>query len=301
MRGGEGTSLKDKTFIVDDGGDWQVFNLLKEGCVGVPLVSRSKFRTVSYADELHIHSRFVEIFFCMRGCVRYRIADGEVRILPGQVFASRPDQPHSRVSSPKGMCLYRAVISVPPPPDGILGLPPPESRFLERAFMGFKQRVSQASVRVRPAFERLFAVCETTAPGTAERRLNIKSAALELLLALAETLRHPQRTQSFSSPKVEAIVQRITEDPAAEYSVAGLAREAALSPVALNNAFKRITGLTPHAYLLDMRVQCARSELERGASISMVAAKYRFPSASHFATVFRRIVGCSPRECRKIS
>ena len=278
-----------------------MFDLLKDGCAGLPLVSRSKFRTVSYIDELHVHSRFVEIFFCMKGCVRYETVHGEMRILPGQVFASRPDQPHSRISSPKGMCLYRAVISVPPPPGGILDLSPPESRFLERAFMDFKQRVSQASARVRPAFERLFAVCETMTPGTAERRLNIKSAALELLLALAETLRHPQRTQFFSSPKVEAVIRRITEDPTAEYSVAALAREAALSPVALNNAFKRLTGLTPHAYLIDMRVQSARKELERGAAISVVAAKYRFPSPSHFATMFRRIVGRSPRDCRKMS
>lgn len=51
-----------------------------------------------------------------------------------QVFASRPDQPHSRISSPKGMCLYRVVISVPPPSGGILGLPPEDSRFIERAF-----------------------------------------------------------------------------------------------------------------------------------------------------------------------
>ena len=293
--------MKDKPLIFDDGGEWQVFDLLKEGCAGVPLVSRSKFRAVSYVDELHVHSSFVEIFFCMKGCVRYETADGEMRILPGQVFASRPDQPHRRISSPKGMCLYRAVISVPLPRDGILDLPPSESRFLERSFRGFIRRVSQASVRVRPAFERLFTVCETMTPGTVERRLNIKSSALELLLALAETFQHPQREQPFSRPKVEAIIQRITEDPTADYSVPGLAREAALSPVALNNAFKRITGFTPHAYLLDRRVQNARRDIERGASIPMVAAKYRFPSASHFATVFRRIVGCSPRDCRKMS
>lgn len=290
--------MKDKPLIYDDGGEWQVFDLHREGCDGIPLVSRSKFRSVSYIDELHVHSRFVEVFFCMKGCVRYETEDGEVRILPGQVFASRPDQPHSRISSPKGMCLYRAVVSVPPPPGGILDLPPKDSRFIERAFMCFPERVSNASLRVRPAFERLFAACEEGRRGTAERRLNVKAAALDLLLALAETLRRPQRTTAYSSPKVEAIVKRIAMEPAEDYSVPSLAKEAKLSPVALNAAFKRLTGLTPHAYVLDMRVQCARRDLERGESIPVVAAKYRFPSAAHFATVFRRIIGCPPRDCR---
>ena len=293
--------MKDKPFIFDDGGEWQVFDLLKEGCAGVPHVARFKFRTVGHLDELHIHSRFIEIFFCMKGCVHYETEEGEVRILPGQVFVSRPDQPHRRVSSPKGMIFYRAVISVPQPRGGILGLPPAESRFFERAFMGFTQRVANASLRVRPAFERLFAACESDFSGTVERRLNIKAATLELLLALTETLLRSRKTQIFSCSRVEAIVQRMKEDPTAEYSIATLAHETALTPVALNSAFKRLTGLTPHAFLLDMRVQCARRELERGASISMVAAKYRFPSASHFATMFRRIIGRSPRDCQKPS
>ena len=43
--------MNDKPLIFDDGGEWQVFDLLKEGCAGVPLVSRSKFRAVSYVDD----------------------------------------------------------------------------------------------------------------------------------------------------------------------------------------------------------------------------------------------------------
>ena len=59
-------TMKDKPLIYDDGGEWQVFDLHREGCDGIPLVSRSKFRSVSYIDELHVHSRFVEVYWLAR-------------------------------------------------------------------------------------------------------------------------------------------------------------------------------------------------------------------------------------------
>ena len=287
-----------KSLCHDDGGEWQVFDLRDDRCDGLPLVARSKFRHVCYGDELHVHRRCVEIFLCLKGSVSYETADGEARILPGEIFLSRPDQPHRRISSPKGMCLYRAIFGLPPPSGRVLGLTREETRFIVEAFMGFGRRTARASARARAAFERLFKVCETERRGTAGRRLNVKSAALELLLALVEVLQRPLPDQDYSCPKVEAIVRRIEADPSADYSVPFLAREAALSPVALNDAFKRLTGLTPHAYLLDVRVRRARAELERGHAIAAVAVKYRFPSPAHFATVFRRIVGLSPRDCR---
>ena len=293
-------SCKVKSLGHDDGGEWQVFDLRRDLCDGLPIVARSKFRQVCYGDEMHVHRHCVEIFLCLKGSVSYETADGEVRILPGEIFLSSPDQPHRRISSPKGMCLYRAIFGLPRPSGRILGLTREETRFIVQAFMGFGRRTASASARVRSAFERLFKVCETERRGTAGRRLNVKSAALELLLALVETLQSPSPCTDYSCPKVEAIVRRIEEEPSADYSVPFLAREAALSSVALNNAFKRLTGLTPHAYLLDVRVRRARADLERGQAIAAVAAKYRFPSPAHFATIFRRIVGLSPRDCREL-
>jgi len=296
--------LKVKPLIFGDGnewdasGEWQNFDLRKDRCDGLPLVARVKFRSVCYGDEMHIHGNFVEIFLCLKGCVHYETESGLMRILPGQIFMSRPDQPHRRVSSPKGTCLYRAAFAAPKPPGRILGLSQAESRFFARTFMEFPRRVSTASNRVRTAFERLFAACDAERPGTTIRRLCVKSAALELLLALAETVRSQDQSPPYSNAKVEEIVRQIEKAPEADYSIPFLANAAALSSVALNDAFKRLTGLTPHAYLLDVRARRAREDLERGHAIAVVAAKYRFPSPAHFSTVFRRIFGLSPRDCK---
>ena len=75
-----------------------------------------------------------------------------------------------------------------------------------------------------------------------------------------------------------------------------LARRAALSAVAFYVAFKRATGLPPHAFLLDLRVKAAARDLKSPeVSVADVAKHYGFSSPQHFATAFKRIMGVSPR------
>ncbi len=65
-------------------------------------------------------------------------------------------------------------------------------------------------------------------------------------------------------------------------------------------AFKATTGMTPHAYLTNLRIAKASEQLRlRESSITEVALACGFSSPGHFSTVFRRIVGVSPSEYRK--
>ena len=132
------------------------------------------------------------------------------------------------------------------------------------------------------------------------RRLKMKSAALELLLSLAELPELPPSPRGRPNAKVKAIVKRMEEEPEKNYPVEELAAEAALSSVAFIDAFKRATGFTPHAYLIDVRIRRAREMLANSTiSVAAVANRFRFSSPQHFATVFRRITGFSPTDCRR--
>ena len=97
------------------------------------------------------------------------------------------------------------------------------------------------------------------------------------------------------SAKVKEIARRIAEHPENEYPVAALAAEAALSSFAFTEAFKRETGLTPHAYLVDQRVRRACDDLKahRG-SIRRISMKWRFSSPQHMSAAFKRILGVTP-------
>ncbi len=122
-----------------------------------------------------------------------------------------------------------------------------------------------------------------------------KSAALELFVALTEAPSIAPSAKGRPNGKLKAVIAQMEAHPERDYPVERIAAEAAMSPVLFTDAFKRATGLTPHAFLLDVRVARAREELTRsGRSIAAVAERYHFPSARHFATMFRRIVGMSP-------
>ena len=73
-----------------------------------------------------------------------------------------------------------------------------------------------------------------------------------------------------------------------------------LSVSHFSRAFRRSTGLAPHAWLLHVRVEAAKVMLrQREASLSMIALACGFADQSHFTRVFTRRVGLSPGAWRK--
>jgi AraC-like DNA-binding protein len=81
---------------------------------------------------------------------------------------------------------------------------------------------------------------------------------------------------------------------AEEVELAELARVARLSRAHLIRAFKRETGLTPHAYQIDRRFRAAKRGLERGEAPSAVAAACGFFDQSHLNRVFKARMGVTP-------
>ncbi|MGB1289003.1 MAG: helix-turn-helix domain-containing protein, partial [Aggregatilineales bacterium] len=73
-----------------------------------------------------------------------------------------------------------------------------------------------------------------------------------------------------------------------------LAAEAHLSPYHLLRVFQRETGLSPHKYLTNIRIQKARTFLESGMSPIEVATLTGFTDQSHLTRWFKRIVGITP-------
>ncbi|MGO4175231.1 AraC family ligand binding domain-containing protein [Bosea sp. TAF32] len=79
-----------------------------------------------------------------------------------------------------------------------------------------------------------------------------------------------------------------------DLSLADLARLTGLPRHHLIRAFRQETGLTPHAYLVDVRVRRARERLRRGEMPGDVAAATGFCDQPHLTRAFKARFGVTP-------
>lgn len=96
------------------------------------------------------------------------------------------------------------------------------------------------------------------------------------------------------------VVDAIRDDPARAWAAADMAALAGTSVRRLQEGFREWVGCSPTEHLVGVRLQRARADLENdGLSVSDVAARWGFSSASRFAAAYRRRYGCSPSDARR--
>ena len=99
---------------------------------------------------------------------------------------------------------------------------------------------------------------------------------------------------------VARLVRTIQHDAAAPHDLRALARAARLSPYHFLRVFQAVTGVTPHQYILRLRLQQAAVRLRaESAKIVDVAFDCGFGDLSNFNRMFRAEFGVSPRIWRR--
>jgi AraC family transcriptional regulator len=103
------------------------------------------------------------------------------------------------------------------------------------------------------------------------------------------------------APKVlMRAIERLRSESDADVSLAALAAEAGLSRFHFCRAFKESTGLSPHAWLRQHRLEQAMQMLrETDASVVTVAAALGYASQTAFAAAFKRLTGDTPTDWRR--
>ena len=115
------------------------------------------------------------------------------------------------------------------------------------------------------------------------------------LLALAAQLVQPvPRGRPALVAGVLAARERIDDDPATPLTLADMAAAAGLGRYQFLRAFTRLTGLPPHAYLLQRRVQQARGLVRGGMALADAAMASGFADQSHMTRCFTRSFGLTP-------
>jgi AraC-like DNA-binding protein len=157
-------------------------------------------------------------------------------------------------------------------------------------------RIQQVSARFDTAIQSLRcpAGCSGAAPG--DRVLYTHGRQRE-----ADAQRKARKPQNGLAPvRLRRVREYIDAHLSEKMSLVTLARIACLSPNYFASAFKASTGLPPHRYVLQRRIEKAKELLsDKSLSVSEVVYMLGFPSQSHFTTTFRKLTGETPGAYRE--
>lgn len=104
----------------------------------------------------------------------------------------------------------------------------------------------------------------------------------------------------FADPHLARALTAFHRAPAADWTVASLAREAGLSRTGFAERFSERLGVTPIAYVTSWRMQIAREGLAaRRLSVAEAAQVSGYDSESAFSRVFKKEIGVSPAAFRQ--
>lgn len=103
-----------------------------------------------------------------------------------------------------------------------------------------------------------------------------------------------------SEEQIEAMMKRIRENLAEKYTLADMATECCLSEVYFSNLFKKVSGMSPTNYIVQVRMEKA-CELMSSTEWRMVkiARQVGYSDYQYFTKVFKKVIGQTPGEYRE--
>jgi AraC-like DNA-binding protein/mannose-6-phosphate isomerase-like protein (cupin superfamily) len=243
-------------------------------------------------------------FWC-RGTEHFAGKDDIVAIPPeevhtGSVGSGVDTLSYLAVYLPVGLAVMHAESA------GLRGGKPPEfgsvlfrNAVVRRAFEALNKAVCTADVS-----------CHGNIRGRADGMGALDEAAAEeaVCVAIEELIRghaerrapnetlHPRRGIARESRVVE-IIRSVIQDSYAsadQTSLHVLAERAGVTPFRVIRAFREATGLAPHHYLIQVRVERARQLLAGGTIPSVTALMTGFADQSHLTYHFKKHLGITP-------
>ncbi len=129
-------------------------------------------------------------------------------------------------------------------------------------------------------------------PLTVEDRMLLKAYLLEILSRLLQ-MEEMEEERRYST-EINKFVEYVIENYSQNIDVNKKALELGFSPNFFQKIFKKETGVTPFAYLQQIRIEEAKILLVQGIQVKEVAKRVGYSDPLYFGKVFKKKVGVSP-------
>jgi AraC-like DNA-binding protein len=251
---------------------------------GVAGVEALHARFVHHAYRPHSHPTWT-VAVVERGAARFALDATQQRAAEGELFVLEPEAVHTgRAAVPEGW-TYKVLYIEP----GILHDWAERDGAMPRA----ARWVVFRDAALRAALHRAHAALAVAPSGLA-----VDEALLDAVAALRPHLRPGPPAAAARGRTEHAAVRRAHDHLRDRWddrvTLAELSAVAGLSRFELVRRFRLQTGVTPHAFQINLRIEHARRQLAAGVPPAEVAAICGFADQPHLGRVFKRAVGVSP-------
>lgn len=235
------------------------------------------------AFDRHTHEQF-GVGLVMHGAQRSASGRGMIEAVSGDLITVNPGEVHD--GTPVGGARrWRMLYFDPARITGLLNGVADDGGMPASEFAYPVLRNQSAARLFQALFRELFVNARQADVGETDETL------IMLLPHLLDRKRPAGALPHVSIARVRALIDA---NPLANLSLAQLAGQADLSRFQLVRGFARLTGLTPHAYLLQRRIHLARRLIAQGVPLAEAALSSGFSDQSHMTRRFVRSFGYSP-------
>jgi AraC-like DNA-binding protein len=238
-------------------------------------------------EEQHTH---YAIAIVLAGSFQYRSQTGRVLMTPGSLMLGSPGQcfecGHEHAGGDRCVSFWYA-------PD-----------YFERlvADAGHRNHAHLRIPRIPPLRVLAPVVAQAAASVLGSGDVSWNELGVELAVrtvSAAPGVSAPYRAPANAEARVTRIVRRIDRCPDAPLTLDDMSRDAGVSPYHFLRIFERLTGVTPHQYILRARLREAALGLaSRKDTILDIALQCGFGDVSNFNRAFRAEFGLNPRAYR---
>jgi AraC-like DNA-binding protein len=253
------------------------------------------FRPAALPGVEALHARFVEhryvphshptwtVAVVHHGAARFEVDATEQRADRGELFVLEPEAVHTGMAAVPEGWAYK-----------VLYLDPALLHEWDERDGPAPRAARWVVFRDRALRDRLLRMHAALASGA--RGLELDESVVGAVDALRPHLR-PGPPAAHTRPEHAAVRRArayLLEHWDQPVPLAEVSAAAGLSRFELVRRFREQTGLTPHAFQTNARIERARTMLSAGEPIARVAAACGFADQPHLTRVFRRAVGVTP-------
>ena len=232
----------------------------------------------SFVDQEYV------LQYCLYGDVDFRVEHETYPLTAGSALLMPPNTPHGfHMLRTEGQ-RYIVIHFLLPPHSQML-----QSRPLYASFSGeVRERVTGSLIALTEEWRQ-------------NRNMRDLVGAGLLLEVLGLCARYVCKSDLASLPvapscrNVETVIGSLHRNYQQDVTIRDMADLAGLSEAHFCKAFKAYTGVSPHKYLIRIRIQRARELLcDSKMTCNAIASAVGFPNPSAFSRAFRTVTGLSP-------